>query len=229
MSDMKSTMIKNESKSTADEIFDKLYEDIVTLKILPGSKISETEVARRLGVSRQPTRDAFRRLHNLELLQIRPQRASVVRRFSLAEIQNIRFLRLAIELEVLHKACKVWNSTCEDVLNHNLTLQAGALQNSDASVFHNLDDEFHRLICEQVDSQMAFETIINCKHKISRLCVLSLSNHETANDIFEDHRAIADALARKSEQDAQEALRKHVSRLDPTIVEIHQNHQNYFQ
>ena len=62
---MKSTMIKNESKSTADEVFDKLYEDIVTLKILPGSKISETEVARRLGVSRQPTRDAFRRLHNL--------------------------------------------------------------------------------------------------------------------------------------------------------------------
>jgi DNA-binding GntR family transcriptional regulator len=51
--------------------------------VLPGTKLSETEVARRFGVSRQPLRSAFRKLANEELLFFRPQKAAVVRGFSM--------------------------------------------------------------------------------------------------------------------------------------------------
>jgi DNA-binding GntR family transcriptional regulator len=89
---METTATISETRSTADVVFDRLHEEIATLSILPGTKISEADIARRFGVSRQPARDAFRRLHNLDLLEIRPQRATVVRRFSLAEIENTRFV-----------------------------------------------------------------------------------------------------------------------------------------
>lgn len=218
-----------EAKSTADIVFEQLFEEIISLELLPGSKISEAEVARRFGVSRQPIRDAFRRLGNQDLLNIRPQRATMVRRFSLDEIANTRFLRLAVELEVIEQACQVWDKTHADVLAANLAEQAEALDRSDAVQFHNLDYNFHKIICEQSGQPMAFKTIIECKRKVDRLCVLSLSEDEERADLLEDHRAICDALARRSANDARILTRKHLSRLDKVIKDIHRTHNSYFQ
>ena len=46
----------------ADQVFEALYRQVVTLALPPGSRLSEAEVARAAGVSRQPVRDAFFRL-----------------------------------------------------------------------------------------------------------------------------------------------------------------------
>lgn len=226
---MHDTLVIGDSKSTADVVFEKLHEDIASLAILPGTKISEADVARRYGVSRQPARDAFRRLSNLDLLEIRPQRATVVRRFSLAEIENTRFVRLAVELEVMERACLVWDQTKTKALVENLAAQSDVLAAGDAGQFHELDYGFHKLICGLSGLPRAFETISKCKRKVDRLCVLSLSNHESAEDVLKDHRAIADALGRRSTQDARDLIRLHVARLDATIAEIHQTHTDYFQ
>ncbi|MGB1234873.1 MAG: GntR family transcriptional regulator [Planktomarina sp.] len=226
---MQNALISGESKSTADAVFDKLHEDIVTLTLLPGTKISEADVARQLGVSRQPARDAFRRLHNLDLLEIRPQRATVVRRFSLPEIENTRFVRAAIELEVVNRACQVWDRSRAEKLTANLTLQSDAVNTGDAAGFRSLDYVFHKLICDQAGLPMTFETINTCKGKVERLCKLSLSNPENATDVLEDHWLIADALSRRCAKDARAALRIHVGRLDAVIAEIYQTHTAYFQ
>lgn len=226
---MHDTLVIGESKSTADVVFERLHEEIVTLAILPGSKISEADVARRFGVSRQPARDAFRRLHNLDLLEIRPQRATVVRRFSLEEIETTRFVRLAVELEVMERACQLWDGARADRLARNLDEQSDALAAGDAGLFHELDYGFHKLICDLSDLPKAFETINQCKRKVDRLCVLSLSNNQSVADVLDDHRAIASALGRRSAQDARALIRLHVSRLDQTIAEIHRAHTDYFQ
>ena len=226
---MNNTLNFGGSRSTADVVFEQLHAEIDSLAILPGTKISEADVARRFGVSRQPARDAFRRLHNLNLLEIRPQRATVVRRFSLAEIENTRFLRLAVELEVMDRACQIWDQARADALAGNLALQSEALALTDAGKFHELDYSFHKLICDMSGLPKAFETISECKRKVDRLCVLSLSNQESVSDVLGDHQAIADALMRRSSQDACDLTRLHVSRLDGTISEIHQTHTDYFQ
>ncbi len=226
---MYDTLITSESKSTADVVFDRLHADIVSLEILPGVKISEADIARRFGVSRQPVRDAFRRLHNLDLIEIRPQRATVVRRFSLAEIEHTRFVRLAVELEVMTRACQVWDPSYDDRLAKNLTEQSAALAAGETEKFHELDYEFHRLICTAAGLPMAFETINRCKRKVARLCVLSLSDDENVAEILDDHLAIADALRRRATQECRSLMREHTRRLSPTIAKIHETHAEYFQ
>ena len=54
--------------TATDLIFDSLYDRILTLDLPPGARMSEAEVARALGVSRQPVRDAFWRLSKLGFL-----------------------------------------------------------------------------------------------------------------------------------------------------------------
>jgi DNA-binding GntR family transcriptional regulator len=91
-------------RTSVEMIFDALYEEIVSLRLLPGDKISEADIATRFGMSRQPVRDAFSRLENLQLLLIRPQKATEVRRFSTKAITKSRFVRAAVESEVLRRA-----------------------------------------------------------------------------------------------------------------------------
>ena len=48
-----------ERRTAVDDIFDYLHDEILSLRLRPGDKISEADIAAQFGVSRQPVRDAF--------------------------------------------------------------------------------------------------------------------------------------------------------------------------
>ncbi|MEP4475789.1 MAG: winged helix-turn-helix domain-containing protein, partial [Lentilitoribacter sp.] len=58
----------SDARTSVDDIFDLLRSEILSLKLRPGDKLSEVDMAARFGVSRQPVRDAFSRLANQDLL-----------------------------------------------------------------------------------------------------------------------------------------------------------------
>ena len=216
-------------RTTSDFVYDELHEEIVSLKLLPGAKLSETDIAKRFGVSRQPVRDAFNRLENLDLLLIRPQRATVVRGFSMQRIAHARFVRLAVELEVIRNACSIWDEARADALEKNLQQQQQSLIDGSPDQFHKLDYQFHKMICELGGNIRAFDTIEECKQKMTRLCVLSLVRENESAILLEDHQQLAHALKSGSEEDAVAIARQHLSRLDDTIADIHENHSEYFE
>lgn len=216
-------------RTATDAVFDELRDEIVSLRLLPGTKLSEAEIARRFGVSRQPVRDAFARLENLNLLLIRPQKATEVRGFSMQHISHVRFVRVAVELEVLQQACKIWNAECADAMEQNLQMQERAISKADTSSFHQLDYEFHKMICDLSGLPLAFETIKELKQEVDRLCVLSLDRDDESTAILDDHRRLADALNKGAADNALAAAREHFSRLDDTIAEIHEAHPEYFE
>lgn len=216
-------------RTTSDVVFEQLFEEIASLKLLPGAKLSETEIAQRFGVSRQPVRDAFNRLENLDMLLIRPQKATEVRGFSMQRIAHARFVRLAVELEVLRHASSIWDKTRAETLNENLQLQIRSLEQGQPDQFHQLDYDFHKLICELSGCHMAFKTIEDCKNKVDRLCVLSLDRKDEFSVLLDDHQRIARALIAGSADEACSVARKHFSRLDDTVTYIHENHAEYFE
>ncbi|MEM7507804.1 MAG: GntR family transcriptional regulator [Pseudomonadota bacterium] len=217
-----------ERRTTTDVVYEALYEEIATLKLLPGAKLSETDVARRFSVSRQPVRDAFNRLESKQLLLIRPQKATVVRGFSMQQIANARFVRLAVELEVLRAACGIWNADRAAELRGNLDQQQAAVADGDGVAFHSLDYLFHKMICELGGHPLVFATIEDCKRSIDRLCVLSLNRKDEAAILAQDHENIASALQDGDADRATHHARLHFARLDETIRSIHREHANYF-
>ncbi len=217
-----------ERRTTADVVFERLHREIVSLELLPGTKLSEAEVARRLGVSRQPVREAFSRLGNLELVLVRPQKATVVRGFSMERVAYARFVRLAVELEVVTQACEVWSASSAKVIERNLEQQKNVVESSHED-FHVLDNQFHRLICELGGCPLAIEAITHCRQKIDRLCSLSLVRQSEAAILLDDHMQLAAALKSRSTENAIKITRTHLGRLDSTIYEIHQTHAEYFE
>lgn len=216
-------------RTSVDDIFDHLHDEIRLLRLRPGDKISEADIAGQFGVSRQPVRDAFNRLAALDLLLIRPQRATEVKRFSAREIAKSRFVRAAIEQEVLRRAAKYCDAAGARMLDDALADQAKAVAAEDVAAFGECDYEFHRILCVIAQADFAFDVILTEKSKVDRLCILSLSKGDRLPDLVEDHHQIADAVKALDPEKAVAAGMRHLSRLDDTIEQISRSNANYFE
>ena len=216
-------------RTTVDAIFDHLQAEIDALRLRPGDRISEAEIAARFGVSRQPVRDAFTRLANLDLLLIRPQRATEVRRFSLRKIEKARFVRAAVEAEVLRRAARACGSEGAAALDAHLGRQRAALAGGDERAFAALDYAFHAALCEVGGVGFAAQVISAEKAKVDRLCLLSLTRENRMPQLLADHEAIAAAVVAGDEEAAVAAGMTHLSRLDDTIAAIARSNAEYFE
>lgn len=216
-------------RTAADELFDRIRSDIDKMRLVPGTKITEAEFAKLYDVSRQPVREAFIRLDNLSLLQIRPQKATIVRRISKSAIRQARFVRAAVEIEVARAACQVNKPDSIKAMQGILEQQSVCLKSKDMPEFNRLDHEFHGHICQMADCEFAIEVINDCKAKVDRLCILSLANEADAKKIYIDHVNIMKHLAKKDENQLVQSIRDHLSRLDATIEFVQSEHSSYFE
>jgi GntR family transcriptional regulator, rspAB operon transcriptional repressor len=204
--------------SAADQVFEAIYHQVVTLALKPGARLSEAEVARALDVSRQPVRDAFWRLSKLGFLTIRPQRATTVSPISERAVRQARFVRTALEAETIRVAAGALRPEHLAGLEAQLAEQAAAVAASDRERFHRLDDDFHRLICEMAGVGFVWTLIRENKAHMDRVRYLSLAfGAETA---LADHRAIFAALAAGEAEAAVAAMRAHLGRISEIIARV---------
>lgn len=215
-------------RTASDDVFDFLYNNIISLEIEPGTKMSETEIAKQFGISRQPVREAFIRLADMKLLEIRPQRATTVRKIHHKEILDARFIRAAVEVEVARLACERYDGAYDDDFTANLARQSQAMESLKFDEFHSLDYDFHLLLCVAADCEFAHKTIVDNKSHVDRLCAVSLSSKEHFKTVYDDHVEIFNALKAQDVDRLTGRLREHLTRLDSTIDKVREAHGNYF-
>lgn len=223
------TDVGNKRLTTSEEVFRQLKSDIISLSLLPGSKISEVEVAKAFDVSRQPVREAFLRLSALNLLDIRPQRATRVRKISHRDLRSTRFIRAAVEVEVVRQACHLATDDHLAQIQENLDQQRSAAVVRDTAKLKSLDYQFHNLICLAADRLSAFEVIAENKTHTDRVCTLELADDAGMAEVLEGHTAILDALRDKDEERAVAKTRIHLAHLDETLRTAFANYPDYFE
>lgn len=212
--------------SVADSVFDALHRQIMRLELPPGTKLSEIDVAKALDVSRQPVRDAFYRLSKLGFLTIRPQRATVVSGISERAVLQARFIRIAIEIEAARVACTSLTEQDFDALQTILDQQGQAVQGRDAARFHDLDDAFHRDICERSGTGFAWEIVREMKSHMDRVRYLSLPL--ASEHAYREHQQILSAIRSRDADIAAATIRAHLTRILDQIEQIRAEHANYF-
>lgn len=225
---MESTRHIAQRRTNADVVFDALYDEIISLRLLPGTKMSEVEVAAQFDVSRQPVRDAFSRLGNMGFLLIRPQKATEVKKFSNLAITRARFVRTSVEVEIVTRAAAHYSEKDAPIFAQNLAAQQAAVQSNDVDAFHQLDYDFHRQLCETAQCAFAFDTVMENKAQIDRLCVLSMMDNDAMAVLVQDHQDIHKWIRTHDAKAAQAALRLHLSRLDGTVERVRLSHPDYF-
>ena len=91
------TRVTNTSNTVNGAVYEELKRSIITLRLAPGTEMSTLEIATKLNVSRTPVREAFLRLQNEDLVEMVPQKQTIVSRINLDRVEQERFLRESLE------------------------------------------------------------------------------------------------------------------------------------
>lgn len=185
-----------------------LRQAIIVNMLPPGARISESEIALSHGVSRQPVREAFIRLAEEGLLEIRPQRGTFVRKINLGAVLDARFVREAIEADVVKLCANAPPPGLVGELRDQLSAQR-RLGGGDPAGFIMLDDRFHRSLAEAAGRPNAWAVIDGTKSHLDR--VRQLTQSQLAVDhLIAQHEAIVDAIAARDVVGAEAAMRRHL-------------------
>lgn len=215
-------------QTATDQIFETLYQAVISLELPPGTKLSEAEIASQLDVSRQPVRDAFYRLSQIGLLAVRPQRATLVTKISETAVLNAAFVRIALEVECLRRAYEKNGPSLIAHLRENIAAQQNALDSTDPAAFHALDEEFHRLVCEHAGHEHVWDLIQDHKAHLDRVRYLTLSQEHRAR-VRGEHYEILSALEAGDLPLAEQNLRTHLTGIKPHLEFLRHKHAAYFE
>ncbi len=215
-------MREHRSISIADQIFEQLEKDILSGRYPRGEILSEVSLAKQLGVSRTPVREAIRRLEQENILQ-ETGRGLLVVGISQEDMMDMYEIRLQIEGLAARRAAARITDEELNAMRETLDLQRfyvekGAESNSDQ--IKNLDSRFHEQLYQSSGSKAFCDTLLGLHKKITKFRRASVSKRSRAVQSIEEHEAIYAALASHDPEAAADAVREHALRARERIHQL---------
>jgi GntR family transcriptional regulator, rspAB operon transcriptional repressor len=196
--------------ATVRSIRAQIRDDIVTLRLRPGTRLSENELALHFGTSRAPVREALIRLVEEGLIEVQPQRGSFVSRISLASMQRARFVREALEIAIVRRAAERGLSpAAQEKIAAALADQENA--QGDPEHFTLADDAFHRAFADDIGIARIWSVLEREKSQFDRIRFLSLPVRTPVEALIVQHREILKAVLNRDPEEAEAAMRVHLS------------------
>jgi len=215
--------------SVAQRTFDVLLDEILAFRLKPFELISEKAMSEALGVSRTPVREALARLAGLGLIDIYPQRGSVVAPLRLASLRKSQFLREALEVGLVARAIESpQRGELVQKLKGELALQDTLLAISDAQRFFRSDELFHQQIAAYAGFPGIWADISAAKLHMDRFRHLTFPRMDSVAVVIDQHRTIAAAIERGDSHAAEEAMRHHLRRIFSVLGKVQERYPEYF-
>lgn len=205
-----------------------LRHNIIETELLPGSMLSEKEIAEEIGLSRTPVREALIELSRSQIIEVLPQRGSRVALIDMAQVEESSFFRRAMEIAVAKLACQM--ATPEDFIEMEgiLKLQDFYIQNRAQSQMLESDNTFHKHIFKIVNKMQCYEMVQNLSIHFDRVRRLQL-NTVKDNKIVKDHWDIFNAIKNNNVDEIEHLITHHLTRFQVDEVEIRKLYPAYFK
>ncbi|MBV2358257.1 GntR family transcriptional regulator [Thalassococcus sp. CAU 1522] len=174
----------------------------------PGDRLVESELAERFGVSRTPIREALQRLETQSLLA-RDGRSLIVA--SLDHNQMAELYVVRTELEGLAARLAARHATDEEIqVLRDMVDEDRALLNDPASL-SRANRRFHKMIHLASHNRYLVQQLDLVHRSMALMATTSLAAEGRGEIALAEHKAIVDAIARRDEAAAYQALRDHIS------------------
>lgn len=192
----------------ADEVYSRLSVLIISGRIAPDTRINIEDVARTLGVSPTPVREALARLESDELVEklaLKGYRTTPL--LSDTQVAELYDLRRMLEPLTARRAASRLDEAGAERLRAELQVGREADALADTALHSQHDARLHDLVFELAGNETA-------RHAYNRLHVhLHLYRRTFGTSVGStiiEHTAIVDALVRRDEQGAEDAMNAHL-------------------
>lgn len=195
-----------------------LRQRVVHNDLKPGTRISEAEIAREYDISRQPVREAFIKLAEEQLIEIRPQRSTIVRRIDCAAVLDVRFVREAVEADIVRLLAGAPDKEQVARLRRHLEVQR-EIPAGDPHAFISADEAFHEALAAGAGKKSVWTVLSDLKSQMDRVRFLSFELFPVER-LIAQHEAIVDAVEAGDRAAAEAAIRTHLREVVSDLPDI---------
>jgi len=194
-------------RSLRDETVDELRRLILDGALAPGEHLSEMSISERLGVSRLPVREAFRRLEAEGLVESLPRRGVRVVELDQHELDIVREIRIALELIAVRHTITRADPEVRESLRGLLEQGRTAFEHDDHEALQTLNDAFHELLGDGSGSRFLSETLRAVRNQAHHL--VGGKSGAVAHS-WDEHAAIISATLDLDAELAMMLMRRHL-------------------
>ncbi len=210
MKEPKFEMTMNEYLPLREVVFNTLRQAILRGELKPGERLMEIQLAKALGVSRTPIREAMRKLEHEGLVTMTPRKGAEVADISEKSLRDVLEVREALETLSVELACD--NITGKQL--KELKAAAKKFQDvqasKDVTKIAEADEAFHDIINLATGNQRLISMLSNLREQMYRYRVEYLKNEDTYGQLVEEHERLMKAIADKDKELASEILCRHI-------------------
>lgn len=209
----------SQKSSLRDQVFQKLRNDILSGKYLPGDELVESTLGKELGVSRTPVREAIRQLELEGLVELIPNKGTVVNGISVQDVKDIYSIRSKLEGLCAGWAARYRTEEELERLEETVYLSKFHAQREHYEQVFELDSRFHEILYEASHSRILAHTLGDFHQYVQKARKLSIKNRVRSKSSNEEHEKILEAVRAGDEKLAEELATQHILN---TIVRLEQ-------
>lgn len=210
----------DEEAAPKQRVQDEIRRDIIFGSLPPGTRVTETALATKYGISRVPVREALRALEAEGFVESKPYAGSTVSKIPVDDAEDLFFVREALESATARRAARRAAAQFDSGAPssewwHARKLLAGILDEGDAAVAQNrldllpeLNIRFHLGIAELSGSSSLTALLRQIAGKIEWLYATDVDNR--GKDSWGEHRNIIAAIDAGNFADAEKLMANHV-------------------
>ena len=213
----------NEYLPLRDVVFNTLRQAILKGELKPGERLMEIQLAKRLGVSRTPIREAIRKLELEGLVVMIPRKGAEVAKITEKDLRDV--LEVRCTLEELAVSLAANNIKKEDVAvleaKNNEFIEAISKEN--VVEMAEADVNFHDAIYALTDNARLIQILNNLREQMYRYRFEYIKDSDKRKTLVEEHRIIIEALANKDTEAVKKAVRQHIENQEKNVIKAINN------
>jgi DNA-binding GntR family transcriptional regulator len=211
-------------KPPGTQVYALLREEIATVRLAPGTALSEKRLAEEMGVSRTPVREALIRLSEDGLVYIVPKSGTYVSAIDLDAVQDAHLIRESLECATVFLAARHATDQDVDSLRQIFETQKALIAADDFDGFLIEDDLFHRRLIEVSGRIGVIKPVQAAKLQLDRVRYSTIESSAHIDLIFKQHEEIIDCLARNDGRGARRVMREHLNLFYDKIEQLARTH-----
>ena len=205
----------------ADWVTASLREAICNDYFEPGEKLDQDLIAKELGVSRTPVREAIRRLESEGFIEVRPHYGAFIAMVSRQDIHEVFEIRILLEAEAVRQVTHLIPESVLDELDRSLTETQKLFDVGDTVKHFENDVYLHETIIDFVENGLLKEILDSLNNRISMVRRFAQSKPGPhLVESFKEHRAIIQAIRRRDPEEAAELMRHHLRKSGLRVQEL---------
>ncbi|MCC7164999.1 MAG: GntR family transcriptional regulator [Anaerolineae bacterium] len=212
------------SRTLTEDVITRLRQAILNGQLPPSARLREQVLAKTMGISRGPIRQALIQLEHEGLVIINPFRGAYVARLTRADLDEVYSLRLALERLAIERAAnritQVELDEMDTIIQEMNKVADGVVSERETA---NLDVQFHEIIYRAAEHQRLYECWNQLKTQIHILLLMrNVSNVDFREMVVKSHQEILKALSNRDTSKAVTLIEEHITTSYKRVVEGYQ-------